>query len=202
MNEEEREQEEQSPRRPRVIDKRISARPPDEKSAQPSQPASTATGASSAGTGAARPPGAGTPSSVVVGAEPAAEVSAPPVPEEPLVGQVEQPGVPAAPSAAAPQGQRVWTPEQEAEAARMAQEIADTPSFEWVVNTAVTLANVAATKLELGSGGDAHLAIDALAGLLNSVGSRLQQAESPLRQTLAQLQLAYAERQPAPPPPP
>jgi ABC-type transporter Mla subunit MlaD len=81
----------------------------------------------------------------------------------------------------------------------MAQEIAETPSFEWVVNAAVTLANVAATKLELGSGADAQLAIDALAGLLNSVGPRLQQAESPLRQTLAQLQLAFAQRL-APPP--
>jgi hypothetical protein len=83
----------------------------------------------------------------------------------------------------------------------MAQEIAETPSFEWVVNTAVTLANVAATKLELGAGGDAQLAIDALAGILTAVGSRLEQAESPLRQTLAQLQLAYAERLTNPPPP-
>jgi hypothetical protein len=90
--------------------------------------------------------------------------------------------------------ERVWTPEQEAEAKKMAQEIAQTPSFEWVVNAAVTLANVAATKLELGAGEDAQLAIDALAGLINSVGPRLEQAESPLRQTLAQLQLAYAQR--------
>jgi hypothetical protein len=76
----------------------------------------------------------------------------------------------------------------------MAQEIAETPSFEWVVNVAVTLANVAGTKLELGSGADARLAIDALAGLLDSVGPRLQRAESPLRQTLAQLQLEFAQR--------
>jgi hypothetical protein len=84
----------------------------------------------------------------------------------------------------------------------MAQEIAETPSFEWVVNTAVTLANVAATKLELGAGADAQLAIDALAGIVDSVGPRLQQAEAPLRQTLAQLQLAYAQRSTAPPPAP
>jgi hypothetical protein len=94
----------------------------------------------------------------------------------------------------------VWTPEEEANAQRMAQEIADTPSFEWVVNACVTLANVAATKLELGAGSDAQLAIDALAGLINSVGARLQQAETPLRQTLAQLQLAYAQRLAGPPP--
>jgi hypothetical protein len=97
---------------------------------------------------------------------------------------------------ASPGTERVWTPEQEAEAKQMAQEIAETPSLEWVVNAAVTLANVAATKLELGGGSDAQLAIDALAGLINSVGSKLQQAETPLRQTLAQLQLAYAQRLP------
>jgi hypothetical protein len=62
------------------------------------------------------------------------------------------------------------------------------------VNTAVTLANVAATKLELGEPADAQLAIDALTGLLNSVGSRLAGAEVPLRNTLSQLQMAYAER--------
>jgi hypothetical protein len=178
MDEEEREQEEQSPRRPRVVDKRISARPTGENTAQQET----------------RPPSGDT-------AAPSGGHVIPPVVNVAPAAEPEQPGVPAPLGADARPGERVWTPEQEAEAARMAQEIADTPSFEWVVNTAVTLANVAATKLELGSGGDAQLAIDALAGLLNSVGPRLQQAESPLRQTLAQLQLAYAERLSAPPPP-
>lgn len=82
----------------------------------------------------------------------------------------------------------------------MAQQIAETPSLEWVVNTAVTLANVAGTKLDLGATADAQLAIDALAALVNALGPRLQQVETPLRQTLAQLQMAYAERA-APPPP-
>jgi hypothetical protein len=81
----------------------------------------------------------------------------------------------------------------------MAQEIAQTPSIEWVVNTAVSLANIAATKLDFGVPGDAQLAIDALSGLLKEVGGRLQEAEAPLRQTLAQLQMAYAGRI-APPP--
>lgn len=185
MDEDEREQEEGTPRRPRVVDKRISARPPAEKStAQESQSAGSAATASAAEASGA-PGGATT--------TPPSSESAPGTPPE-------APSPPPPSAVGTPPGERVWTPEQEAEAARMAQEIADTPSFEWVVNTAVTLANVAATKLELGSGGDAQLAIDALAGLLNSVGSRLQQAESPLRQTLAQLQLAYAERLSAPPP--
>ena len=90
--------------------------------------------------------------------------------------------------------------DQEAQARQIAQEIAETPSYEWVVNTAVTLANVAGTKLDLGAAADAQLAIDALGGILDALGPRLDQAEAPLRQTLAQLRLAYAERV-APPTP-
>ena len=98
---------------------------------------------------------------------------------------------PAAPPAA---DEGIWTPEQEAEAQRFVQEIAQRPSLEWVVNTAVTLANVAGTKLDLGHVADAQLAIDALAALVDKLGGRLDQAEAPLRQTLAQLQLAFAQR--------
>jgi hypothetical protein len=76
----------------------------------------------------------------------------------------------------------------------MAEEIARTPSIEWVINTAATLANVAGTKLDLGAAPDAQLAIDALAGIVSSVGPRLEGAEKPLRQLLADLQLAYAQR--------
>jgi hypothetical protein len=82
----------------------------------------------------------------------------------------------------------------------MAQEIAERPSIDWVVNTAVTLANVAATKIQIGDPADAQLAIDTLDGILKAAGGRLQDAEAPLRQTLAQLQMAYAQRM-APPPP-
>lgn len=95
----------------------------------------------------------------------------------------------------------MWTPEREAQARQVAQQIAETPSLEWVVNVAVTLANVAGTKLDLGAVDDARLAIDAFAGLLDKVGSELGDAAAPLRQTLAQLQLAYAQLA-APPPTP
>ena len=81
----------------------------------------------------------------------------------------------------------------------MAQQIAEVPAVEWVVNAALTLINVAAAKLELGDPAEARLAIDALAGLINSVGPQLTGAEAPLRNTLSQLQMAYAERV-APPP--
>ncbi|MDQ3983437.1 MAG: hypothetical protein M3271_12225 [Actinomycetota bacterium] len=153
--------------RPKVVDKRISAR-----SAAP-----------------AAEPG------------PAAE-GAPEATADVTVGTVPEPEPPQAPSTeeAPPAGggsgtgERVWTPEQEAEARRMAEEIARTPSFEWVMNTAATLANVAGTKLDLGAAADAQLAIDALAGIVNAVGPRLGAAERPLRQLLADLQLAYAQR--------
>ena len=81
----------------------------------------------------------------------------------------------------------------------MAQEIAERPGLDWVVNSAVSLANIAATKLQIGDPTDAQICIDALAGLLNGLEGRLADAEAPLRQTLAQLQMAYAERL-APPP--
>ena len=93
----------------------------------------------------------------------------------------------------------MWTPEQEAEMRAMAQQIAETPSIEWVLNTAVTLANVAGTKLDLGAVADAQLAIDALGAIVDTLGPRLGTAESPLRQTLAQLRMAYAEMVVPPP---
>ena len=81
----------------------------------------------------------------------------------------------------------------------VAQQIVETPSFDWVVNTAVTLANVAGTKLDAGAVADAQLAIDGLAAIVNGLGPKLGSAETPLRQTLAQLQMAYAQMV-APPP--
>lgn len=99
----------------------------------------------------------------------------------------------------------IWTPEEEAAARQMAQEIAERPGLDWVVNSAVSLANIAATKLQIGDPADAQICIDALAGLVNGLQGRLADAEAPLRQTLAQLQMAYAERitgqgsQPEPP---
>jgi hypothetical protein len=121
------------------------------------------------------------------------DVSAPPreapAPPPPARGDAPQSGA-----------QDVWTPEQEAEMQRLAQEIAQRPSVEWVVNTALTLVNVAGTKLEIGQASDAQLAIDALSGLLQSAGDRLGSAEQPLRQALAELQLVFAQKA-APTPP-
>ena len=125
--------------------------------------------------------------------------SRPPAPEppapEPQGAQESQPAA-QEPQAA---GEPIWTPEEEAAARQMAQEIAERPGLDWVVNSAVSLANIAATKLQLGDPADAQICIDALAGLLDGLAGRLSDAEAPLRQTLAQLQVAYAQRV-APPP--
>jgi hypothetical protein len=161
-DQDEREEREGERPRPKVVDKRISARPP------------------------AEPAPAGAPDAT-------AEVTVGTVPEPPQPEPAREDAPPQAP------GERSWTPEQEAEARQMAEEIARTPSIEWVINTAATLANVAGTKLDLGAAADAQLAIDALAGIVNSVGSRLAGAERPLRQLLADLQLAYAQRVAGPP---
>ena len=75
----------------------------------------------------------------------------------------------------------------------MSEEMARIPSLEWVINVAVTLANAAGTKLNAGLRDDSGLAIDALAAIIEKVGPQMGEAEAPLRQTLAQLQMAYAQ---------
>ena len=62
-----------------------------------------------------------------------------------------------------------------------------------MADAAIRLANVAGVKLDRGDRTEAQLAIDALAGLMNSVGGDLGEAEAPLRQMLAQLQMAFAQ---------
>ena len=177
MSDEERREEEQAERaRPRIVDKRVSARraqeaPPDPGASPIPDPA-----------GSPRPDGASAPEPAAAGQQPAPPVSQPQAPAEPQVSPPPGDGA-----------ERIWTPEEEAEAERIAKEISARPSIEWVLNVAVTLANVAGTKLDLGDATDARLAIDALAGIVNGTGTFLGDAENPLRQTLAQLQLAYAQ---------
>jgi hypothetical protein len=156
---EHRSDEERGPvRRPRVIDKRVSARteaPAEPRAAEPEPPATSP------------PPPA---------AEESPTLRPEPEPEEDL-----------------------WTPEQEAEARRVVEEIARVPAADWIADSAVRLANVAGVKLDRGELADAQLAIDALAALVAQIGARLGEAEAPLRQTLAQLQLAFAQSASGPP---
>ncbi|MBA2427660.1 MAG: hypothetical protein H0V60_11350 [Actinobacteria bacterium] len=177
MTEEDREREERAERegraRPKVVDKRISAR-------------------RAAGEATATPSTPPDPVPVPQAPEPvpAAQVGAD-EPDEVRIPQAE--GGPPQGGVSGPDD-ALWTPEAEAEAERIATEIVTRPSLEWVVNVAVTLANVAGTKLEAGAAADSRLAIDAFAAIVNGLGAALDDAEQPLRQTLAQLQLAYAQK--------
>jgi hypothetical protein len=127
-------------------------------------------------------------------------------PTEPAAPAAASPPRDVAPPPSAPPGEGaegpdagLWTPEQEEQARRFAEEVRATPTRDWVLNSAVTLANVAATKIDAGLAAEAQLAIDALAGIVDAVGSRLGDAEAPLRQTVAQLQMAFAQGAPPPP---
>src|SRR4051812_40161470 len=117
MSEDDRERDDERPR-PRVVDRRISARSDEE--------------------------------------SPAPAPSPPEVSDEPTSSE-------APPDEAGPPPAEVWTPEREEQARQIAEEIAATPSIEWMVSVAATLANVAGAKLEGGDVADARLPIDALA---------------------------------------
>lgn len=178
MSDEERREEEQAERaRPRIVDKRVSAR-----RAQEAPPVPGASPIPDSA-GSSRPDGPSAPEPAAAGRQSVSPASPPQAPAEPHVSPPPGDGG----------AERIWTPEEEAEAERIAKEISARPSIEWVLNVAVTLANVAGTKLDLGDATDARLAIDALAGIVNGTGTSLGDAENPLRQTLAQLQLAYAQ---------
>lgn len=142
------------PRRPRVVDKRVSARTEDRPAPEERVPRDRG---------------------------PAPEPSAAPA------------GAPETPEHRDSAAESVWTPEQEAEAQRMLEVMRTTPSRDWVLNSCVTLANVAGVKLDAGDLQEAQFAIDAFAALLDGLGTRLGEAETPLKRTLSQLQLAYAE---------
>lgn len=160
MDEDRSDEEREPARRPRVIDKRVSARP--EAPAQRRAP------------------------------EPEPPTAAP-APPPPAAEQAPTPGPDTKPE------EDLWTPEQEAEARRVVEEIARVPAADWIADSAVRLANVAGVKIDRGEIADAQLAIDALAALVAQVGARLGEAEAPLRQTLAQLQLAFAQSAAGPP---
>ncbi|MGH2786550.1 MAG: hypothetical protein ACRDJV_01400 [Actinomycetota bacterium] len=156
---EDTERDEQERPRPRVVDKRVTARPP---GATPEAEA------------------------------PAAEIPTPAPPPPPSSETFVPPGRADTPPAGA-RDTPVWTPEQEEEARRMVEEIRRVSSTDWVLSSLMTLVNVASVKLEASDLAESQLAIDALAGILDSVGSRLGDNEAPLRQVLTQLKMAYSQ---------
>ncbi len=160
MDDEQRLEEESRPQRPRVVDKRVSARPPEEAARTTDKPAT----------------------------------ESPPQPQAAAAPQDQ------APSSEGPPG-GVWTPAQEEQARRIAEELARTPGPDLIVTFAMNFVEVASVKLEAGDLAGAQLAIDTFEGILNAVGTRLGEAETPMRSVLAQLQMGYAQRATAPPPP-
>ncbi len=164
-------EEDRPPRRPRVVDKRISAR----SAASPPAEAPGDAGPEPAGTQVRPQPG-----------------PAPQPEQAPRSAPAQaEAGDPAA---------RVWTPEQEEAARRLAEQILQTPAENWVLNAAMTLIDVASVKLDGGDLAGSQLAIDALDALIGGVGVRLGDAEGALRRALAELQMAYARRAAGPPP--
>jgi hypothetical protein len=176
------EREEKEPTRPRVVDKRVStrtSRPEAASSESAPQPSEQDSSRDPTPTRPQEPP----PSS-----EPPPAAAAPTSP--PKSDRPAEAGPGATPP---PGGGKVWTPEEEAEARRAAQEMAAVPARDWVLNVAVTLANVAGIKIQDGQLEDAQLTIDAFSGMVEKIESQMGDAGPVLRQTLAQLQMAYAQ---------
>lgn len=200
MDDEQDHNDDQKPRKIRVVDKRISSRSAESPASEPRAETPSAQPS---------PPDQDHQDPVPPPVEPREEATVTPLrpPADEASAAASHPAGGAASAAVSPPppppaaGEGVWTPEQEEEAARMAEEMARIPSLEWVINVSVTLANAAGTKLNAGLVADAGLAIDALAALVEKVGPHLGDAEAPLRQTLAQLQMGYAQMAGDPPQP-
>src|SRR5688572_2307143 len=159
---EEEELEEQS-KRPKIVDKRISAgghSPPPKPPTESTPEAAAATPPLQAPNRSESPSGA-TSSSPAEGDVSAATDS-------------KRSGGSAGASPGAEE--QVWTPEQEAQARQIIEQIVATPALDWILNSAVNLANVAGTKLEAGQLEDAQLAIDGFAALIDGLSGRLQDA--------------------------
>jgi hypothetical protein len=165
MDDDQEEQERERPR-PRVVDKRVSARREEGTSPPTPEPAAT--------------------EGVVVEPPRHQEPLGPP-PGEPRQAAPQGPEGPG-------QGAGVWTPQQEEQAKRLAEELARAPGRDLVVTFAMNFVEVASVKLEAGDLEGAQLAIDAFDGILRALGPRLGDAEGSLKSVLAQLQMGYAQR--------
>lgn len=77
----------------------------------------------------------------------------------------------------------------------MQEQLLRTPAVVVVANHAIALYELAVLHLSQDppNADDARVAIDAMAGVVEGLGARLGQNERPLRDALAQLQLAYIE---------
>ena len=87
--------------------------------------------------------------------------------------------------------------ELRAHLAEVQRQLLETPVSVVIANHCIGLFQLAALHLEQNPPKlpEAKMAIDAMAGVVEKVGSRLSEEEAPLREALSQLQLAYVQRQ-------
>ncbi|MGH7301545.1 MAG: hypothetical protein ACREJE_14115 [Candidatus Rokuibacteriota bacterium] len=114
--------------------------------------------------------------------------------ERPIPRDEPSASPPSSPPPAGAQGD-VTEEEVEAQLRAMQEQMLRTPAAIVVANHCIGLLELAA--LHLGQDpprlSDAQVAIDALAGIIDAVGSRLGDNEPPLRQALNQMRMAFIE---------
>src|SRR5437588_13010065 len=89
--------------------------------------------------------------------------------------------------------------ELEAELAEVQRQLLETPAAVVIANHCIGLFQLAALHLEQDPPNlvEAKVAIDAMGGVVETLGSRLGEDEPSLRDALTQLRLAYVQRQQA-----
>jgi hypothetical protein len=108
----------------------------------------------------------------------------------------DEPAAPAPPPPGYPDGGGEEMDEElQAELRAMQEQMVRTPAAIVVANHCIGLVELAA--LHLGQNppnlADAQIAIDALAGILDALGSRMGENAAPLRQALNQMRMAFVE---------
>ncbi len=117
-----------------------------------------------------------------------------PQPDDEQTDAPSPPGVPPLD----PEARGGTPPEEEAEMARLQAELAATPVADIVANHVVGLWQLAVLHLSIGTEDRGHLpeaqlAIDAVAAVVEGLGTKLGDHEPALRDALAQLRLAFVE---------
>lgn len=97
-------------------------------------------------------------------------------------------------------GEAIGEPTEEELAAHFAEvqrQLLDTPATVVVANHCIGLFQLAVLHLEQSPPNlsEAKVAVDAMGAIVETLGSRLDKEEAPLRDALTQLRLAYVQRQ-------
>ncbi len=119
--------------------------------------------------------------------------------ERPIRREPEPAAAPSAPSAfpdlGGPEGDELSPEEMQAQMAQLQQQLAETPASAVIANHCFGLFELAALHLSLQPPqlGEASLAIDALAALIDGLVGRLGEHERELKEALASLRLAFVQ---------